>query len=118
MFLQEGAPMHLIDICNAIMSQLILPERTDNKLIKKSLVSSQRLHSSRQLMKGAKSLELHPRLYSTKSISTPKHVASAKTQNINKSEGLEEIAKHYVEVYQRPNTKHTNLKRLLNSMDL
>ena len=81
-----------------------------------SNISSQRSHSSRQTMKGIKSLE-HTRLYTTKSNKT-KHVASAKTQNNKQSVGLEEIAKHYVEAYQRPDTKHTNLKRLIKDLNL
>lgn len=45
-------------------------------------------------------------------------MASAKTQNNQQSVGLEEIAKHYVEAYQRPDAKHTNLKRLIKDLNL
>lgn len=116
------------------LSQLILPERTDEPKIYDRLplirrikvkgdertgfynVSSQRSHSSRLATKGIKSLE-HTRLYTTKSIK-PRHVASAKTRDNKKPVGLEEIAKHYVEAYQRPDAKHTNLKRLIRDLNL
>ena len=88
--------------------QSMLPERTEHIAL---MLSSQRPHSSRTTMKGAKYCSMHKRSYVTKSKSRKDHVAAA--QIPEKLVGFDEIAKHYIESYQKPGKPHYYLRRLL-----
>lgn len=93
------------------ISQSKLPERTDVG------IGSQRPHSSHQQAKGAKFRTMQVRTYVTDCSSRPNHEASVKIEG-EIPPGFDEIAKFYIECYQKPNTQHYNLIRLIKNLDI